>query len=240
MSYSIPMAYIQGVQAKLLDAGVIQYPNEKIAMEDAQNLGQSLEQQTPVDQGGLATEGAAPEETQAVATALMDMAEQAGEEAQVAGAKAQIVQEAVSKVASYRPSKFSKFSAEAGAPGDNNIVAGHKPGKIAPGESSARKEDLNKELANAMPVTAERPAYWNSKPGQQIDEGKGEIGQERDHEGRNAQGGMVPDSRELSNAVPNTKERPNYHGGPGDQKDEDKGHVGTEKGASLSDVLARL
>jgi hypothetical protein len=239
MSYSIPTAYVQGVQAKLIDAGALSYVNEKIAMEDAQQLGTGMDDNMSVDQGGLATEGASTGETQAVAAALVDMAEQAGEEAQMASAKADIVKDAISKVASLHQDEFTKFAEP--SPGDNNTVAGHKPGKISAGEGSAKREDLNKELTNAVPATAERPAYWNSMPGGQKDEDKGHVGVESAGVGADGQGPVSKNlNKELVNAVSNTKERPNAHGGPGHQSDEDKGHVGTEKAASLSDILSQL
>ena len=236
---SISMAYIQGIQSSLVENGLVRYAMEEEANADAAQLGQGMEQM-PVDQGGLAAEGAAPEETQVIAQALGEMAAEAGEQAQVASAKADIVQEAVTKVASFRKTEFSKFAMEAKAPGDNNVIAGHKPGSIAAGESNAKKTDKDTELTNAVDNTVHREDVFHSMPGVQSDKNKGHIGSEAPHPGKTGTGAAVGDLKELVNAMPNTRERANAHGGPGEQADEMKGEIGVEKGASLSSVLSKL
>lgn len=237
--YNVSMAYIQGVQASLAQAGIVNYANEEAASEDAAMLGQGVQEQLPIDQGGLATEGAAPQETVVIAKALEEMAEQAGSEAGVAKAKAEIVQNAVSALSGAGAGEeTAKFAAEAGALGDNLVVAGYKPGYVAAGESNAKATDHDQELSNAIDNTSHREDVFHSMPGYQADEGKGYIGSEAPHPGAEGNPGQVEDlDQELSNAVSNTKDRPNYHGAPGSQSDEDKGHIGTEK---LSSVLARL
>ena len=233
------MAYIQGVQASLAQKGIVNYANEEAAIADAGMLGQGAQEQLPVDQGGLATEGAAPQETAVVAKALEEMAQQAGSEAEVAKAKAEIVQNAVGALSGAGAGEpTAKFAAEAGAPGDNNVVAGHKPGSVAAGESNVKATDHDEELSNAVNNTAHREDVFSSMPGRQADGGKGYLGSEAPHPGAEGNPGKASDlNKELSNAVSNTKDRANYHGAPGDQADEDKGHLGVEK---LSSVLARL
>jgi len=221
----ITAAYIKGVQDCLVQNDLVRYASEEDAQQDVERLALAFESELPIDQAKLAQEGTTAFETDIVAQALSEMStvEKTAELNNVVRGAIHVLSE---KTAS--------------SPDNNNVVAGHEPGSVAAGESVAKKEDLNKELTNAVPATAERPEHWSSMPGKQKDGDKGHIGTEAAAVGANAQGPVVGDNQELVNKVPNTRERPNYHGGPGDQKDEDKGHIGTEKAASLSDYLARI
>ena len=232
---NISMAYVQGVQAILANKGHLNYASEKHAMYDASELGGAIDGCLSIDRGGLATEGAAPGETDIIAHSLNKLAS-----TQNPAVRQGILSEAVNGLAHMEPVKFSKFAQEAPEPGDNNTVAGHKPGSVAAGESNVKKEDLNKELSNATPNTVDRKDYFSSMPGNQSDGGKGTIGNEGSHPDAEGKSSPVKDQTELSNAIPNTRERSNYHGGPGGQKDEDQGHIGTEKSAQLSNYLAKL
>lgn len=235
----ITSAYIKGVQRYMVENDLVRYASEEQAEGDAEQLGGAVEEQLPVDQGAIAQEGAAPQATHIVAQALSEMAQHAAEDAQVAGAKAEVVQNAISAIAKTGSLKY------ASSPGDNNVVAGHRPGRVAGGESSAQSSDHDEELSNAVDNTAKRQSYFNPNPGKTGLKG-GVIGKESAHPGANAQGPVSPDhDQELSNAVPNTAHRPSYHGAPG-KTDLKGGKIGNErpnngeKNASLSNYLASL
>jgi len=216
--------------------GIVNYASAEEAAGDAEALSEAIEGNLPVDRGGLASEGAAPDETEAVAQALAAMAAQGDPEEKVAA-----IREALDRLSSGQVTKFSKFAVDSGSPGDNNVVAGHKPGHRAAGESDASSTDHDEELSNAMPNTVHREDVFHSRPGVQANRGKGAIGAEGAHPGAEGNPGQHRDhNRELSNAVPTTVERPNVHGAPGRQSDSGKGTIGVEKGASLSAILARL
>lgn len=243
MTYSIATAYVQGIQSSMYNKGLLNYASEQAAAVDAQVLGSAIEEKVACDLGGLATEGASLRETEAIADTLLALTKTAN-----VNEKNDIIHNCISSLPLLEKDAHSKFAEEgdkdsAGKPADNNVVAGHASGSLAAGEENAKKDDLNKELSNAVTNTADRPSYFNSLPGQQADKDKGHVGVERNHEGADAQGAVSPNlNKELSNAVPNTATRANDHGAPGKQKDADKGHVGTEKAASttLSNLLAQL
>jgi len=238
----ITAAYITGVQDNLRQNGIINYASEDMAQGDAAALAHGVEaggqpegeEAAPVDQGALATEGAHPAVTHIVAKALSDMAQQAGEEAQVAHAKAQIIQGAVDQISGTGELKT------ASAPGNNNVVAGAKPGHVAKGESNAKSGDHDEELKNAMPNTAHRPDVFNPMPGKTKVKG-GAVGKEGAHPGAEGKPGLHKDlNKELKNAMPNTAKRPSVYGKPGHQANKNSGEVGNEKAASLSEYLSSL
>jgi len=236
MSVSISSAYIKGIQATMYHQGLVNYASVEDAAGDAEALGEAIEHNLPVDRGGLAHEGADPEETAIVAQALAEMAEHEHPEAKVAA-----IRTALGSLSEGRLTRHSKFAAESRAPGDNNVTPGHKPGHVAAGESDASGTDHDEELVNAVPNTAHRENVFHSKPGHQANAGRGQIGHEGHHPDAEGNPGQHRDhQRELSNAVPNTVARKNVHGAPGRQSDGGKGTIGTEKGASLSAILARL
>jgi hypothetical protein len=212
----------------MVDREVLAYENEKVAEADAEALGHALEQLG--GEGVLATDGATAEVTDVIAIALSKMSETDDEQEKVAHIEEAV--EEITKIAS--------------SPGNNNVVAGAHPGKVAKGESSAKSTDHKKELTNAVANTRDRPNVFSPTPGKSGVKG-GTIGAEKAHPGAEGKSTPVKDhDKELSNAVPNTAHRRNYFGAPG--KTGIKGGViGTEKDApkhekqaSLSDFLARL
>jgi hypothetical protein len=231
----IKRAYILGVQDALRQAEVVKYANEEEAAADAATLSGALDE-LPVDEGAMATEEVAPEATAQIATAVVQMAQEAGAEAEAAKAKADIAAQAAAEIAKTGSLKMAE------APADNNVVAGHEAGSVAAGESTAKATDKNEELETAVPNTAERENYFSPMPGQQADGNKGHVGTEANDAPPATPAGKSTDkNEELATSVPNTSEREDVHGAPGHQADADKGHIGTEeKQSSLLDRLARL
>ena len=226
----IATAYVVGVRNCMLERDVLAYENEKVAEADAAALGYALEQ-LGGNEGVLATDGATPEVTDTIAIALSKMAECDDEQEKIAH-----IEEAVEEI-----SKLAGLE-----PGDNLVSSGLKPGKVARGESSARKTDKDEELSNAVANTAKRPDVFSPKPGKTGLKG-GTIGSEKGHPDADAQGAVHRDlDKELSNAVSNTAHRPNVYGKPGKTATKggtigsEKDHPKLEKQASLSDFLARL
>lgn len=224
----IKRSYVLGVQDALVAAGVVKYANEEAAQADAAILGDALDQ-LPVDEAALATEDVAPEATAQLAAAVVNMAQEAGATADEAKAKAEIAAQAATELAKSGSLKFA----------EGDPVAGSDAGTVAAGENVAKNTDLNKELATAVPNTAEREDYFSPTPGQQADEGKGQIGTEEDVTPLQALSAKLTDlNSELATAVPNTSEREDVYGPAGAQADAGKGVVGTEE--KQSSLLARL
>lgn len=223
----ITTAYVRGVQRCMLENEVLAYDNEKVAEADAEAIAHGLAS-LDGNEGVLATDGADLGVTDTIAIALSKMSETDDSNEKIA-----CIDEMLEKLSE-------------SAPGDNNVVAGAKPGKVAKGESSAKKTDHDEELSNAVDNTAHRPNVFNAHPGKTGVKG-GTIGSEKSHPGANGQGPVAKDhDKELSNAVPNTAHRPNVHGKPGHTATKG-GTVGKEsaqpkheKKAELSDFLARL
>lgn len=226
----IATAYVVGVRNCMIDRGVLAYENEKVAEADAEALGHAFEQ-LGGDEGTLATDGATPEVTDTIAIALSKMSSTDDEQEKIAHIEEAI--EGVTKLAGLEP-------------GNNNTVAGLKPGSVAKGETDAKKTDKNEELSNSVDNTAKRPNVFSPSPGKTGVKG-GTIGSEKGAVGANGQGPVAKDlGKELSNAVPATVKRPNYYGKPG-KTGTKGGTIGSEreqpkheKQASLSDFLARL
>lgn len=232
----IKRAYVLGVRDALIERGVVKYATEEEANQDAGIMSEALEQ-APVGGEEMAEDEVQPEATATIAAAVVNMAQEAGQQAEAAKAKADIAADAAAELA-----KTGALKIAAAAPGDDNVVAGHNPGSVAAGESSAKADDHKKELASAVPNTAEREDYFGS-PGHQADEDEGHIGDEGlqpDAEGTPGIAGLRDLNKELASAVPNTADREDYHGGPGEQADEGKGTIGTEKISNLYDRLSRL
>lgn len=223
----ITTAYVEGLQRCLIDNERISYENEKVAEADAAALGHGLEQ-FGADMGALATEGADINAAHVIASGLCKMAEYEDEDSKVA-----IIEETLDALQEQGVLKL------AAAPGDNNVPAGHNPGRVAKGESSAKKTDHDEELSNAIPNTHKRKDVFHAHPGKTSVRG-GVIGSEKNHPDAEGRGSVSKNlDKELSNAVPNTHKRPNVHGAPGHTKTKG-GVVGSEKQASLSSYLASL
>jgi len=228
----IKRAYILGVQDALRAAEVVKYANEEEAAADASMLGGELDK-LPIDQSAmLGEQGVAPEATAQIATAVIQMAQEAGADAEKAKAKADIAAQAASELAKSGALKMAEAPKATGT---------GSAGSVAEGEEVAKKKDQNKELASAVPNTAERPSAHGA-PGSQADKGKGEIGIEAGNPPSKAPVAKSTDqNKELATEVPNTAERPNAHGEAGHQGDKGKGEVGhEEKNSSILSRLARL
>ena len=223
----ITTAYVEGLQRCLLDNGRLGYESEKVAEADAAALGHGLEL-LGTDMGSLATEGADINAAHVIASGLCKMAEYDDEESKVA-----IIEETLGALQDQGLLKTSSSS------GDNNVVSGHNPGRVARGERSARHSDHDEELSNAVHNTAHRNSVFHPSPGKTSVRG-GTIGAEKGAPGANSQGPVSKNlDKELSNAVPNTHRRPNVHGKPGHTATKG-GVIGAEKQASLSSFLASL
>lgn len=222
--------YVEGVQRALWEADYVGYESEKTAAEDAAALGGAMEEHLPEGQGEVAAEGAPPEATKVVAQALQQMAQQAGSDAQVAHAKAEIVQNAISALAEGGAMKTAAVS--------GNTVAGHNPGRVAKGESSARSTDMKRRLANQVPDDENRKSVFSPMPGKTSLKGP-MIGKESAHPMAQGKGGQVRDGKTLANAMDDDQHRTTGYGAPG-RTSLKAPMQGAEKKASLADYLARL
>ena len=204
--------YITGIQHALIDHGAVKYASEYDASLDVEILAEALDENIPVDQGALASEGADVHSTATIATALIEMSEK------TASDKADVVHEFLQKLA------FEQ-------------VAGGAPGRVAPGESSARNTDHKKRLVNQITDDEHRATGFKSTPGKSS-VGGGTVGKESGHSvSRNK---VKEKIRALANQMNDNAHRPNYHGKAGHQAQEDTGHLGSEKAASLTEYLSSL
>lgn len=208
----ITSSYVSGIQAALIEHGAVKYASEDDANFDAELLGEAIDENIPVDQASLASEGADTSSTARIAEALIELSEKTAED------KADVVGEFLSKLAA-------------------ETVAGGAPGKVAPGESSAKKSDLKKRLSNQVEDDEHRATGFKSTPGHTSVKG-GTVGHESGH-GVTRQK-VKEKIKALATQVADDAHRSTHHGAPGHQADSGKGRIGTEKAASLTEYLASL
>jgi hypothetical protein len=154
------------------------------------------------------------------------MAAQAGEEASVAKAKAEIIENAAIEMAGNE--KVASVL----------IVSGQGKGSPTATDSKEPGKPVH-ENATEVPTDAERTSE-RTAPGTQADAGKGVMGlegAEKKLPATNEQGMK----EQISNQVDNDAERMHPTTAPGTEADKDKGHVGTEEAREkISHILAEL
>ena len=173
MSNFVLRSYISGVQQSLHAAGHIKYANEQMAEVDNAALAQGLEQQVPqilegagappvaMNNEAIASEGMPPEVNAPVVKAIAEMAAQAGDEAQVAQAKAEIIENAAVEMASTE--KVASIL----------VVSGQGEGTPAAQTLTGKEEQIANQVANDGDRTSPR-----TSPGTVADAGKGMQGSE--------------------------------------------------------------
>ena len=215
-------SYISGVQQYLNDAGYVKYASEGAAEVDNAALAAGLENKIPavlegagappvaLNNEAIATEGMAPELNATVAKAVAEMAHQVGEDAEIAKAKAEIIENAAVEMASNE--KVASVL----------IVAGQGKGTPA-AETVTGKDD---EIASQVPTDATRTSE-RVKPGTEADAGKGMMGVET--KGEKPVVTPAPTMEEkLTNQIDNDANRVHPTTAPGKEEDAGKGMMGEE------------
>lgn len=213
----ITTSYVSGIQLALAEQGAVKYASEEEAAFDAEIIGEAIDENLPVDQASLATEGADAHSTAKIAEALIELNGQSSEEK-----VAEIISDFLNKIA-------------AAAPGDNNVVAGHAPGRVAPGEASAKKTDDDPHMATALKTDIHRDTGFSPSPGKSKIHG-GTIGTEKGH--AVARHAVKDKIKAMVTAMADNAHRAEHHGKPGHQADKGKGAQGQE--TKLSEYLASL
>ena len=173
MSNFVLRSYISGVQQSLHAAGHVKYANEQAAEVDNAALAQGISQQVPqmleaagsppvaMNNEAIAAEGMPPEVNAPIVKAVAEMAAQAGDEAEVAKAKADIIENAAVEMASTE--KIASVL----------VVAGQGEGTPAAQTLSGKEETIANQVPNDGDRTSPR-----TKPGTVADAGKGMQGTE--------------------------------------------------------------
>ena len=230
-------SYISGVQQYLTDAGYVKYANEQLAEVDNAALSAGLENKVPqlLEQGGapateldneaIATGGVPAEVNAPIAKAVAEMAAQVGEEAQVAKAKADIIEQAALEIASTE--KVASVL----------IVSGQGKGSATAtaSQEQGKSEQIATQVDNDATRTSERAA-----PGTEADQGKGMLGLEGGEK-------TIPfqkedgKSEQIATQVDNDATRTHSTTAPGTEEDQGKGMLGEETTREkVSHILAQL
>lgn len=232
-------SYISGVQQYLHDAGHIKYANEQAAEVDNAALAGGLESKVPellegagapagisMNNEAMASEGMPPEINATVAKAVAEMAAQVGEDAQVAKAKAEIIENAAVEMAGNE--KVASVLVVSGQGKGSPVANDSKEAGKAPQENSTE-----------VPTDAERTSERTS-PGTQADAGKGMMGLEGSEKKPVVENkdGMKD---EISSQVPSDATRVHATTAPGTEEDKNKGEIGSEEAREkISHILDEL
>ena len=232
-------SYISGVQQYLHDAGYIKYANEMAAEVDNAALAGGLEAKVPellanagaspvaIDNQALASEGMPPEINATVAKAIAEMAAQVGEDAQIAKAKAEIIENAALEMASNEKVAAVLIVSGQGA-GSPTATDSKEPGKAV------------YENDTEVPTDAERTSERTS-PGQVADAGKGMMGLEGAEKKPATENKPGKDVYENDTEVPTDATRMHGTTAPGTEEDKDKGAIGSEEAREkISHILREL
>jgi len=230
-------SYISGVQQYLNDAGHIKYAMEADAEVDNAALSAGLEAKVPamlesagapglaLNNEAIASEGMPAELNATVAKAVAEMAAQVGEDASIAKAKAEIIENAAMDMAGNE--KVASVL----------IVAGQGKGTVVSTDSkeSGMKEDIATQVPNDVDRTSERKV-----PGTQEDAGKGMLGLE----GGEKKLPFVKEDgmkEEIATQVPNDATRMHSTVAAGTEEDAGKGMQGVETTREkISHILSAL
>ena len=173
MSNFVFKSYLSGVQKSLVDAGIVKYASEEDAVVDNEALAAGIENNVPqllegagapeteLDNEAIAEEGLPEEVNLPVVKAIAEMAAQVGEEAQVAKAKAEIIENAAVEMASTE--KVASIL----------VVSGQGEGTPAAQTLTGKEEQIANQVANDGDRTSPR-----TSPGTVADAGKGMQGSE--------------------------------------------------------------
>jgi len=230
-------SYISGVQQYLADAGHIKYAMEGAAEVDNAALSAGLEAKVPqmiqgaggpetqMNSEAIATEGMPAELNAPVAKAIAEMAAQAGEEAQVAQAKAKIIEQAAVEMASSE--KIASVL----------IVSGQGKGTV--NNSSNNESGKDEQIATQVDNDAERTSP-RVPQGTCDDKGKGMQGLEGSEK-------TIPfqkedgKSEQIATQVDNDATRAHATTAPGTEADKGKGMLGEEQSREkVSHILSLL
>lgn len=239
MSNFVLRSYISGVQQYLSDAGYVKYANEAAAEIDNAALAGGLEQQVPAHLAAagapevafsgdaMATEGMPAELNAPIAKAVAEMAAQAGEEAEVAKAKAAIIENAAVEMAGNQ--KLASVI----------VVSGQGKGTVAGQTSESKEEQEASQVDNDASRTAERVA-----PGTQADEDKGIQGEEKVTPLPKPASAATKVEQEATQ-IDNDTNRVHPSTAPGTEQDAGKGMMGEEQvrekiSSQVGDILSQL
>ena len=222
MSNFVLRSYISGVQRSLHDAGYVKYANEQAAEIDNAALAQGLESQVPallqgagappvaMNNEAIASEGMPPEVNAPVVKAVAEMAAQVGDEAQIAKAKADIIENAAVEMAS-----TEKVAAIL-------VVSGQGEGTVAGNAVPGKQEEAAAQVPNDGDRTSPRTA-----PGTVADAGKGMQGSEEKQ--KELAVDPVANKPETAAAqIANDNSRVHPTTAPGKEEDQGKGMQGEE------------
>ncbi len=238
-------SYISGVQNYLNGAGYVKYANEEAAEIDNAALAAGLENKVPallqehggeempeglaMDNEAIATEGMPAEMNAPIAKAVAEMAAQAGEEAEVAKAKAAIIENAAVEMAS-----SEKVASVIVVTGQGKGTAAGTTAPVVEAGAPAVGHDPETDVAR----TSERAA-----PGTVADLGKGMLGTEEVKPAPAAVASPVVEAGapDIGHSPETDVARTSPVVPAGTEADQGKGMVGTEDvREKISHILAEL